>query len=227
MFIAEVDASSLKQGDVIKDVVFPIARPDTTRFISRAIGTSAGKVVVEPVLEGSDKRSYHVVQVQGSHMICAVLSQCCDVVPNQNPPPPAFVLCKVVLVPKAIRKHQGSYETLMANLDPYGERKAFFQNFWFGAIAGLGGEYMADFGQVMTVSWMDYDHILKNKIAELDDLHRAMFRVKVGAHFGRVTDEDKAAGFEDPYSRPDCPAPPKIPYRDKFRQAMRLLIGRE
>jgi hypothetical protein len=227
MFIAEFDASSLKQGDVIKDVVFPIARPDTTRFISRAVGTSAGKVVVEPVLEGSDKRPYHVVQVQGSHMTCAVLSQCCDVVPGQNPPPPSFVLCKVVPVPKAIRKHQGSYETLTSNLDPYGDRKAFFQNFWFGKIIGLDGEYMTDFGQVMTVSWMDYDHTLKNKIAELDDLHRAMFRVKVGAHFGRVTDEDKAAGFEDPYGRPDGPVPPKVPYREKLRRAVRLLIGRD
>ena len=125
------------------------------------------------------------------------------------------------------KKHQGSYETLTANLDPYGDRKAFFQNFWFGKIVGLDGEYMADFGQVMTVSWMDYDHTLKNKIAELDDLHRAMFRVKVGAHFGRVTEEDKAAGFEDPYGRTDCPAPPPIPYREKVRQAMRLLIGRD
>jgi hypothetical protein len=54
-----------------------------------------------------------------------------------------------------------------------------------------------------------------------------MFRVKVGAHFGRVTDEDKAAGFEDPYGRPDCPVPPKVPYREKLRQAVRLLIGRD
>jgi hypothetical protein len=226
MFTAECDLSSLKQGDVIKDVVFPIARPDTTRFISRAVSFASGKVVVEAVLDGTDKRPFHLVQVQGSPMICAVVSQCCDVVPSQNPPPPAFVLCKVVPVPKAIKKHQGSYETLTANLDPYGDRKAFFQNFWFGKIAGLDGEYMADFGQVMTVSWMDYDHTLKNKIAELDDLHRAMFRVKVGAHFGRVTEEDKAAGLEDPYGRADCPAPPPIPYREKVRQAMRLLIGR-
>jgi hypothetical protein len=227
MFTAECDSSSLKQGDIIKDVIFPIARPDTLRVISRAVGIAAGKVLVEAVLEGSDKRPYHLVQVQGVPMICAVLSQCCDVVQSQNPPPPAFVLCKVVPVPKNIRKHQGSYDALTANLDPYGDRKAFFQNFWFGKIAGLDSEYMADFGQVMTVSWMDYDYTLKNKIAELDDLNRARFRVKVGAHFGRVTEEDKAAGFEDPYGRPDRPVPPRAPYSEKFKQAMRLLAGRE
>jgi hypothetical protein len=227
MFTAACDLSSLKQGDVIKDVVFPIARPDTTRFISRAVGMSAGKVVVEAVLEGNPQRPYHLVQVQGSSITCTLLSQCCDLVPDQNPPPHAFVLCKVVPVPKNIKKHQGSYDTLKANVDPYGGEKAYIQNFWFGSIAGLDDEYMADFSQVMTVSWPDYGQILKNKIAELDDLHRAMFRIKVGAHFGRVTEEDKAAGFEDPYGRPDCPPPPKVPYRKKLWQAMRLLVGRD
>lgn len=66
MFIATPELSSLKQGDVIKDVVFPLARPDTTRFISRAVGVTAGKVLVEAVLEGNPQRPYHPVQVQGS-----------------------------------------------------------------------------------------------------------------------------------------------------------------
>ena len=227
MFTDVLDLSSLKQGDIIKDVVFPIARVDTTRFISRVVGSSGGKVSVEAVQEGTPQRPYHLVQVQGSSTLCAVLSQCCDVVPGQNPPPHSFVLCKVVLVPKNIMKHQTSYETLKANVDPYSGQKAFIQNFWFGRVADLAGDYMADFGQVMTASWLDYDHVLRNKTAELDDLHRAMFRVKVGAHFGRVTQEDKDAGYEDPYQRPDCPSPPRAPYGEKFRQAIRLLIGRD
>ena len=82
--IQALDLSSLKQGDVIKDVVFPIARPDTTRFISRAVGVAAGKVSVEAVYEGTDKRPYHVIQVQGGCFNCAVLSQCCDVDPHQE-----------------------------------------------------------------------------------------------------------------------------------------------
>jgi hypothetical protein len=227
MFTDATDHTSLKQGDVIKDVVFPIARPDTTRFISRMVSVAAGKVSVEVVSEGTDKRPYHLVQVQGGCHTCAVLSQCCDVDPHQNPPPQSFVLCKVVPVPKGIKKHQQSYDALRANLDPYGDRRTFIQNFWFGKVADSAEEYMADFGQVMTVSWSDYDHVLKNKLTELDDLNRAMFRVKVGAHFGRVAEEDKAAGFEDPYDRDDAPIPPRIPYAEKFKQAMRLLAGRD
>ena len=130
---------------------------------------------------------------------------------GQNPPPHAFVLCKVVSVPKKIAKHLESLENLRANLDPYGGRKAYIQNFRFGPIVGLAGEHMADFAQVTTVSWQDYDQMLKKKIAELDDLHRAMFRVKIGAHFGRVAQEDKDAGYEDPYQRADAPRLRKRP----------------
>jgi len=227
MFTDALDLTSLKQGDIVKDVIFPIARVDTTRFISRFVTSSAGKVAVEAVLEGTPARPYHMVQVQGACTLCAVLSQCCDVALGQNPPPHAFVLCKVVAVPKGILKHPASYETLKANVDPYGGAKAFLQNFWFGPVMGVDGEYMADFGQVMTASWIDYDHALKNKIGELDDLHRAMFRVKVGAHFGRVAEEDKDAGYEDPYQRSDAPESPRMPYGDRFRQAIRLLTGRD
>jgi hypothetical protein len=54
-----------------------------------------------------------------------------------------------------------------------------------------------------------------------------MFRVKVGAHFGRVAQEDKDAGYEDPYLRPDAPQAPKIRYIDKLAKALRLALGRE
>jgi hypothetical protein len=115
---------------------------------------------------------------------------------------------------------------LTANLDPYSGRKAYIQNFWFGVVPGLKGEFMADFAQVMTVSWSDYQQVLAAKTAELDDLHRAMFRVKVGAHFGRAAEEDVVAGYQDPYQHPDAPAPPKTRYAERFAQAIRLIIGR-
>lgn len=227
MFSEVIDLTQLKQGDIIKLVVFPIARVDSTRFLSRLAGMSDEKLAVEAVAEGTPERPFHVVQVQGTCVPCAVLSQCCDVNPHQERPPHSFVLCKVVPVPKNIHRHQDSYETLKANLDPYGGRKAYLQNFWLGDIPGLNGEYMTDFAQVTTLSWSDYKQIAAKKVAELDDLHRAMFRVKVGAHFGRVAEEDKAAGYEDPYQHPDSPPPPRSPFFEKIARAIRLLFGKE
>jgi hypothetical protein len=227
MFSDPADATYLRQGDIIRDVVFPIARVDGTRILSRPVGTTAGKISVEAVLDGTPERPFHVIQVQGNSTSCAVLSQCCDVDPHQKPPPHSFLLCKLVSVPKSIQKHQPSYDTLRANIDPYGGQKGFVQLFWLGKVPGLDGEFMADFAQVMTASWSDYQHFVGKKIAELDDLHRAMFRVKAGAHFGRVAQEDKDAGFEDPYQRPDCPSAPKTPYLQRLAQALRLIAGKE
>ncbi|MGA2168745.1 MAG: hypothetical protein ABSG62_11075 [Terracidiphilus sp.] len=227
MFSDAADLTNLKQGDIVRDFVFPIARVDSTRLLSRVVGTTGTKICVEAAAEGDPKRQHHIVQVQGTVASCAVMSQCCDVDSSQNPPPHSFVLCKLVPVPPKLQQHRPSYETLIANVDPYGGAKAFIQNFWFGKVPGLHGEFMADFAQPTTISWADYQKVLQTKIAELDDLHRAMFRVKVGAHFGRVAQEDKAAGYEDPYLRPDSPPAPKVPYIEKIAQAFRLILGKE
>lgn len=227
MFRAAVDPTSLKQGDIVRDIIFPIARIDNSRILSKATGTAAGRVTVEAVVDGTPERPHLAVQVQGNHVPCAVLSQCCDVEPKQSPPPHSFVLCRLSPVPKSITRHRASLEMLRANVDPYGEGKAFTQLFWFGAVPGLDGEFMADFAQVMTVSWNDYDQVLGRKIAELDDLHRAMFRVKAGGHFGRAAAEDVAAGYGDPYTPTDAPGVPRTLYRQKFIRALRLLAGRD
>jgi hypothetical protein len=167
------------------------------------------------------------VQVQGDTVPCAVLSQCCDVDPQQKPAPHSFFLCELIPVPEGIRQRPERHQLLTANLDPYGGQRAFFQLFWLGTVPGLTGEFVADFAQVMTVSWPDYKHTVAGKIAELDDLHRAKFRVKAGAHFGRVTAEDLGAGLADPYRHPDSGPPPKPLYAEKVKQALRLIMNRE
>lgn len=223
MFVQQPDLTCLKQGDVLRDVVFPIARVDSTRILGRAKYPAPGQFEVEAILDGTAQRPHHIFQVQGTTVPCAVLSQCCDVVKNQEPPPHSFVLCKLISVPKSIRKHQPSYDVLRANVDPYGDRKAFLSNFWFGPLPLLGGEYMAEFAQVMTASWTDYEALLRHKVGELDDLNRAMFRVKIGAHFGRVAPEDKDAGYEDPYERADAPLAPPIQLGERLKLAWELL----
>jgi hypothetical protein len=61
----------------------------------------------------------------------------------------------------------------------------------------------------MSFGWSDYDFVLGNKVHQLDDLNRNKFRVKVGAFFGRPTDEDVAAGLANPYAPVDS-LPPNL-----------------
>lgn len=227
MFTSPLDTTHLRQGDIIRDVVFPIARPTSTRILGRPSVTRDGKLNIEAPNEGTQDRPFHFFQVQGTSVPCAVLSQCCDIDPKQRQPPPSFVLCKLVPVPKGVRENEERYNRLKANVDPYGEERGFLQLFWLGFVPALQTELVADFGQVMTVSWSDYQDTLSKKIAELDDLNRAKFRVKIGAHFGRAAAEDKAAGLEDPYHSPSNPSSARPPYARRLAQALRLIFGRE
>jgi len=100
-------------------------------------------------------------------------------------------------------------EALINNIDPWGPENPHFHFFYFGRIDGLDGEYLGDFGLLTSVGWTDYDLILGKKVHQLDDLNRNKFRVKVGAFFGRPTDEDVAAGLANPYE-PVAPASPSL-----------------
>ena len=219
MFVNEPDMTELRQGDVIRDIVFPIARVEKTQFLANPIGTKDGKLLLEPLEDQSGKRPIFRALVQASLSPCLVLSQCCDVQRTKNPPPIGFLLVKLVPITDSMRR---SYEILKANGDPYLEgTHSFIHLFWIGNPDGLSPtEYVADFGQVMLALWKDYDATLARKVLQMDDLTRSKFRVKAGAHFGRVTKEDRDAGLEDPY---DPQEPESLVQR--LRRALRVARG--
>jgi len=84
------------------------------------------------------------------------------------------------------------------------------------------GEYLADFGLLTSFGWPDYDLILGKKVHQLDNENRNKFRVKVGALFGRPTEEDRLAGLSNPYE----PAASVIStLLSRIRDAFQLLGG--
>src|SRR5208337_4725600 len=113
-----------------------------------------------------------------------------------------FSLCRLIPLD---RHRYKNLDALTTNIDPWGPENPHFQFFYYGAIKGLEGEWLADFGLLMSLSWADYDLILRKKVEQLDDLSRNKYRVKVGAFFGRPTEEDRKAGLADPYE-PSAPA---------------------
>jgi hypothetical protein len=106
-------------------------------------------------------------------------------------------LCRLIPLERARYKN---VEALVDNIDPWGAQNPHFQFFYYGQVDGLDGEYLADFGLLTSLSWTDYDLVLRKKVHQLDNLNRNKFRVKVGAFFGRPTDEDTAAGLGNPYA---------------------------
>jgi hypothetical protein len=134
----------------------------------------------------------------------AVISQCCDL--DRKHPKASFSLCRLILFD---RSRYRNVEALTNNINPWGPEYPYFQFFYYGGIAGLEGEYLADFALLTSLGWTDYDLVLGQKVHQLDDLNRNKFRVKVGAFFGRPAAEDTAAGLSDPYE-PAAPVAPGL-----------------
>ncbi|HEX3103437.1 MAG TPA: hypothetical protein VHQ22_03245 [Terriglobales bacterium] len=209
MFGPHDNPPSLRQGDIVADLFFPLPRQGRVQYIaSRTAGTDI-ELQLEPFVERppNARKLYLTAVTQGLVSHGVVLSQCCDL--DRNHPKPSFVVAR--LVPFDLGRVRNA-QSLRDNVDPYGEIPPHLQYFHLGQIEGLAqGDYVADFGFTVTVSWADYDFALQRKSLQLDQLHRNLFRVKAGAHLGRPTPEDQRDGYANPYLgiNPALPAVPE------------------
>jgi hypothetical protein len=203
MFAPEHDSPpTLRQGDLISDVFFPLARPPFLKYLA-AYGSGSGTdIKLEPLIETPQGSRVRYVQSVCHGLVGhgSVLSQCCDL--DKRHPRTSFSLCR--LIPFDPGRYR-NVDALVNNIDPWGPQNPHFQFFYYGEVKGLDGEWLADFGLLMSLSWADYDFILRKKVEQLDDLNRNKYRVKVGAFFGRPTEEDRRAGLANPYE-PSAPA---------------------
>jgi hypothetical protein len=232
MFIEQADRASLRQGDIVEGIPFPLSRIEEVRYLGlpKTVATDeVGKLELEPILTpvGKSPTLWLTAQMYSTVAFCAVLSQCCEIDPNQNPPPKTFTLCRLVPVPDGIRKRTDLYQALKDNVDPYGDIRPFYALFYVGAHSKLNNEYVVDFSQAMTVRWTDYGTVLRRKVLQLDDLHRAKFRVKVGAYFGRPTSEELQAGIADPWHSTGQDQLNPLSLSKRIVRAFRLILGQE
>lgn len=196
MFGTMDDPPSLRQGDIIESIFFPVPRQASVQFLGSRVGGDDVNLRLEPIVQQPPgaRRAYLSAITPGFVAHAAVVSQCCDL--DRTHPKASFVVCRLMALD---RTRYRNLEALIANVDPYGEIRPHLQFFCLGQIAGLEGEYLADFALTLAVPWSDYDVLLQRKIAQLDQLNRNKFRVKAGAHYGRPTPEDAAEGFANPY----------------------------
>jgi|SRR6185437_3372886 len=191
------DPPSLRQGDVIANVFFPLTKPDLLKYLATYGSGSGTDMKLEPSIEipPGSRKEYAQSLCHGIVAHGAVISQCCDL--DKKHPKASFSLCRMVLLERARYRN---IEALIDNIDPWGPEKAHFQFFYYGQIQGMEGEYVADLGLLTSLGWSDYDLILRKKVHQLDDLNRNKFRVKAGAFFGRPAGEDIEAGLANPYA---------------------------
>lgn len=203
MFTQNPDTATLRQGDVVSEILFPLVRLDKPTLFLGTFDQATGQFV--PITEETRRSRYETAHIGVTRTLAAVFSQDCDVDSRQEHPPPAFLVCRVLQVWNSLLQSPG-YQNLVENVDPYGEEhRPYFQFFYLGEIPGREGVYLADYSQVVTIAWADYKNVLAKKLLELDSINRAKFRVKAGAHIGRATEEEVAQGIADPWH----PVPPR------------------
>lgn len=203
MFAPQHDSPpTLRQGDIVGNLFFPLVRTGLVKYVATYASGSGANIKVDPLIEQppGSRRTYAQAISHGIVSHGAVISQCCDL--DRKHPRTSFSLCR--LIPFE-RDRYRNVEALVNNIDPWGAENPHFQFFYIGGVEGLDGEYVADFGLLTSIAWVDYDVIVARKVHQLDDINRNKFRVKVGAFFGRPPDEDVRAGLANPYA-PVAPA---------------------
>src|SRR5438309_1445300 len=101
MFIENPDLNTLRQGDIVAKIPFPLpplGSSDLT-FLGAYAELGGGATRFGPRTETIRKTDWFTGHVPVAITYCAVLSQCCDVDSRQNPPPPTFVLCRLAPLP--------------------------------------------------------------------------------------------------------------------------------
>jgi hypothetical protein len=161
--VAHDKPPSLRQGDVIANLFFPLTRPGLLKYLATYGSGSDTEIELAPFTEipqGSRKKYVQSI----SHGVVAhgaILSQCCDL--DKKHPKASFSLCRLVPFDRAKYRN---VEALIGNIDPWGPENPHFQFFYYGQVDGLVGEYVADFALLTSIAWTDYDLILgKNCIS--------------------------------------------------------------
>jgi len=150
MFGPHDDPPSLRQGDIVADLFFPLPRQAAVQYMASRTEGNELNLRLEPVIDqpAGARRRYLTGVTSGIVSHGAVISQCCDL--DRTHPKTSFVVCRLLPFDRARYRNP---DTLAENVNPYGPINPHFQFFYLGQIQGLPGEQLADFAFTLTVPW--------------------------------------------------------------------------
>jgi hypothetical protein len=205
MFVPVADMTCLRQGDILDGVPFPRLSSAETRVLGRLpVDLSQPTVPQLPAHTDThrDDPRWLVAQVPVRLSYCAVISQCCDLEPrNQRITLPAFALARLIPIPAQIMEDAQRFSSLKSNKDPrVGSDPGYVNLFYVPALPELNGkEWIVDFNQTVSIPGKEFPSILRSKKLQMEDDWRVKFKIKLATCLARLTDEERAAGLEQPW----------------------------
>ncbi|MGA7886521.1 MAG: hypothetical protein WCA44_12325 [Acidobacteriaceae bacterium] len=221
MYIArgdgQFDVASLRQGDILEGVPFPLIDPADLHMLGAA-------QFDREFTEVPELRAVKHVHRKDPEWVkallpirfgfCIVLSNCCDLEPHDggNISAPVFTMARLHPIPLDIVNSAELYESLKANKDPRDPADpGYIDYFYLEPHAKLQNrEWRVHFNQVVTLPTKAIGTILmQKKILQLDDRTRVKFKIKLGFTLMRINEGERASGLEDPWKETaDQPAAP-------------------
>jgi hypothetical protein len=190
MFIANPNLDTLRQGDIVSGLFYPIMKCnglqvfgtindkddvdfERMRFTPTRVGRKYGMDLLHATLDVF--RCYSII-----------LSQCCDLeLHNGALAGPAFVIAPLISEPTLIHNNPQELERFRLN-----EYESFVNLFSITQHPPLLKPFAVDFGRIVSVVNKDYQLALSGKILQMNDESRVRLKIKLGRHFARPTEEE-------------------------------------
>ncbi len=192
MFIAAPDKSELRQGDIIAAVWFPRIRFEDIRLLAPVDSANLDQIVAVPHLVEDRGIEWTIAQIQMARRYVMVLSQCCDLeMLKGRPRGLAAVVSPLVPVPDMYRKKPEYLAALREN-----RVESYVNHFYVEQAPPLPSDFIVDFGRVVSIGLDQVRDLLNQKVLQLTDASRIALKSKLAFNFGRLTDEEEAAGYK-------------------------------
>jgi hypothetical protein len=196
MFVNEQerDNTVLRQGDILRDVIFPVLRSADVLYYVAATQTETGMEFKPHTKTDRDVPMFKAL-FPARIGFAAVISMCCDLEPhNGHIQQPTFALARLTRVPSGIVNDPERYEKLRLNTDPRKEPE-FLNFFYVPPRPALDDtDWIVNFSSVFCLPEKEYPAIMSRKILQMDDDHRIRFKVRLASSFGRFTPEEADSG---------------------------------
>ena len=195
-FLGEVDATQLRQGDLVRGVFRLRPRCSSLQVLGELApdpsdGPMAGTfALVKPT------NSLYKVLTPASPGPCIILSQCCDLQPRDGSGRslvyPPVTLAPVTNLPGDLSRHPERLDALTEN------RSGDFQGLYYlGCLPKGDAAKVVDFRLAFSLPAADYRWLLDRKVSQMTDPERVRFKRKLAEFFGRPTQEERDSGLWD------------------------------
>jgi hypothetical protein len=194
MFMPELNRNELRQGDIIYGLYYPSMKCETLGLVGRVASPST-PVTESLSLSAVTEKSYGIewmsAQVQVFRGFSIILSQCCDLERrNGKLNYPAFVISPLQDIPYPIRTYPERLVDFQEN-----SLGKYINNFYILQSPPLPQAYQVDFSMVVSVPRSEFDFALTGKVLQMTDEARVRFKLKLGQHFSRPTQDEIDTGL--------------------------------